>query len=302
MAVKNMTASVLARLKQWAKEEGMTFQAALQLFSQEEFLRKLAESQYAEKMILKGGMFIYMITEFESRPTRDIDFMIHNISRDVIHIQDIMKEICHVNTGNDFITMEVLGVEQITVDKKYPGVRTKFLSYIGKVKTPFSVDVGIDDIIVPGPIKRKMITAFPDFTAPEIYTYSLESTIAEKLDAILQRMEGTSRMKDFYDIYYLSGMFNFDGETLLEAVRLTLGHRQRELHEEAFKDIAEFDRSEFLNIQWKAFVPAREMGLEFKAALERLSVFLRPVYECVLNGRRFQAKWNCERKNWGTSS
>ena len=231
MAVKNMAASVLARLKQRAKAEGITFQTALQLFSQEEFLRKMSGSRYAENLILKGGMLIYSITEFESRPTRDIDFLIRSPSRDLNHIQSTMEEICRVDTGNYFISIEVLDTEQITVDKKYPGVRTKLLSRINNVKIPFSVDVGMDDIIVPCPIKRKISTAFPDFSAPEIYTYSLESTIAEKLDAILQRMESTSRMKDFYDIYYLSGMFNFDGVILLKAVRSTLGHRQRKLCE-----------------------------------------------------------------------
>ena len=92
--------------------------------------------------------------------------------------------------GNDFITIEVLGTETISVDKKYPGVKTSFMGSIGKVRIPFSVDVGIDDVIVPDPIKRMIITSLPDFVFPEVYTYLLESTIAEKFDAILQRMAG----------------------------------------------------------------------------------------------------------------
>ena len=65
----------------------------------------------------------------------------------------------------------------------------------------FSIDIGIDDIIIPNPIQRHIVTRLPEFESPLVYTYSLESTIAEKFDAILQRMSGTSRMKDFYDIY-----------------------------------------------------------------------------------------------------
>ena len=86
---------------------------------------------------------------------------------------------------------------------------------------PFLIDIGIDDVIVPNPIKRSIVTRLPDFTSPEVYTYSLESTIAEKFDAILQRMAGTSSMKDFYDIYYLSGIFDFEGKILIEAVKST---------------------------------------------------------------------------------
>lgn len=79
MAVKNMASSVLARLRNQAKNEGIPFQMALQLFAQEEFLRRLSLSDYADNMILKGGMFIYTLTEFDSRPTRDIDFLIRNL-------------------------------------------------------------------------------------------------------------------------------------------------------------------------------------------------------------------------------
>ena len=86
---------------------------------------------------------------------------------------------------------------------------------------PFLIDIGIDDVIVPNPIKRSIVTRLPGFTSPEVYTYSLESTIAEKFDAILQRMAGTSSMKDFYDIYYLSGIFDFEGKILIEAVKST---------------------------------------------------------------------------------
>lgn len=162
---------------------------------------------------LKGGMFIYTLTEFASRSTKDIDFMIRRLSNELGQIQQTMEEICDIETGNDFISIEVLETEQIAVEKKYPGVKTKFRSHIGNVRVPFSIDIGIDDVIIPEPVKRKIATRLSDFEQPEIYTYSLESTIAEKLDAILQRMEATSRMKDFYDLYYLSGMFDFDGST-----------------------------------------------------------------------------------------
>lgn len=139
--------------------------------------------------------------------------MIRRLSNELGQIQQTMEEICDIETGNDFISIEVLETEQIAVEKKYPGVKTKFRSHIGNVRVPFSIDIGIDDVIIPEPVKRKIATRLSDFEQPEIYTYSLESTIAEKLDAILQRMEATSRMKDFYDLYYLSGMFDFDGST-----------------------------------------------------------------------------------------
>lgn len=298
MAVKNMQASVLARLKQQAKAEGLPFQTVLQLFCQEEFLRRLAKSRYVDNMILKGGMFIYTLTEFASRPTKDIDFMIQRLSNELGQIQQTMEEICNIETGNDFISIEVLGTEQIAVEKKYPGVKTKFRSHIGNVRVPFSIDIGIDDVIIPEPVKRKIATRLSDFEQPEIYTYSLESTIAEKLDAILQRMEATSRMKDFYDLYYLSGIFDFDGLTLLKAVESTLKHRQRELKETVFDEIRDFADSNFLLTQWQAFEPAKESKLAFQDVLDRLEIFLRPIYESILLHKDFKAKWESKAKKW----
>ena len=122
MALKNLPASILARLKNQSKEQKIAFQVCLQLFFQEEFLRRLSLSDYKENLILKGGMFIYTLTEFDSRPTRDMDFLVRKLSGDLQNIQVVMTEICNVKTENDFLIIEVLGTEQITLDKRYPGV------------------------------------------------------------------------------------------------------------------------------------------------------------------------------------
>ena len=293
-----MAASVLTRLKNQSKEDGIPFQIVLQLFAQEEFLRKLSLSQYADNLVLKGGMFIYTLTEFDSRPTRDIDFLIKNLHGSVENIEQTMRDICNISTGNDFIVLEVLGTETISIDKKYPGIKTSFMGRIGKVRIPFSIDVGIDDVIVPDPIKRTIVTRLPDFVSPEVFTYSLESTIAEKFDAILQRMAGTSRMKDFYDIYYLSGIFDFEGELLIEAIKSTLAHRNRELPADVFAEIEDFKNSDALNTQWKAFDPAKESGLLFDDVIDRLSVFLEPVYQNILSETNYDKRWNCESRMW----
>lgn len=169
---------------------------------------------------------------------------------------------------------------------------------IEKVRIPFSVDVGIDDVIVPEPVKRTIVTRLPNFESPEVFTYSLESTVAEKFDAILQRMAGTSRMKDFYDIYYLSGIFDFKGKILEKAMSSTLDHRSRVLSKDAFSAIYDFRNNHFLLTQWRAFNPAMEKELSFDNALDRLVIFLEPVYQSILLGTEFDKRWNCESKRW----
>ncbi len=268
MAVKNKAVSVLARLKNQSKEAGIPFQMLLQLFAQEEFLRRLSLSEYRDNLILKGGMFIYVLTEFKSRPTRDIDFLVRSLHGSLGNIEQVMRNICNCDAGNGFLII------------------------------PFSIDIGIDDVIVPEPVERKVVPRLPDFWPPVIYTYSLESTIAEKFDAILQRMSGTSRMKDFYDIYYLSGIFDFRGQVLSRAVNATLRHRERELPEDAFDEMDAFKRNEFLGIQWRAYEPAKHAGLIFEDVIDRLHVFLEPIYMSILEGTEFGRCWDCGSRTW----
>jgi predicted nucleotidyltransferase component of viral defense system len=209
-----------------------------------------------------------------------------------------MEEICAVETENDFVLLLVKGTEQITLDKKYPGVKTKLEGRINNVRVPFSIDVGIDDVIVPSPVIRKISTRLEDFTQPEICTYSLESTLAEKLDAILQRMETTSRMKDFFDIYYLSNMFNFDGEILKAAIQMTSEHRGHVLEKESFERISAFATNSFLLTQWKNFEPAKEANLDFEVALRRIHEFLEPLVLAIIEKKNFKKQWSCSERKW----
>jgi predicted nucleotidyltransferase component of viral defense system len=89
----DMGASTIAKLKIKSKETRKPFQLHLQLFCQEEFLRKVAMSKYADNLVLKGGLFIYTITHFDSRATVDVDFLLRNIPNSVEDVRKIIEEI-----------------------------------------------------------------------------------------------------------------------------------------------------------------------------------------------------------------
>lgn len=196
----DVAASVLARLKNKANESGRTYQLCLQLFCQEEFLRRLEESKYAENLVLKGGLFIYTITDFDSRVTMDIDFLLRKVPNTPEQLKTVLEEIISAPTGNDFVTYEIKSIAPIAVAKKYAGIGASLVARIKNTKTPLSIDFGVGDVIVPKYEKRKIPTQLEDFSAPAVNTYSLETTIAEKIDAILNLMEFSSRMKDYYDM------------------------------------------------------------------------------------------------------
>lgn len=297
--MKDIAASILARLKNQAKETGLSYQMCLQLFCQEEFLRRLSLSKYNSNFVLKGGLFIYTLTEFQSRATQDIDFLMRQLSNDIDKVKGVIEEIIQIPTANDYIKIEVVNAGIITPDKEYQGVSVKFIGRIKQVKIPFSIDIGMNDVIVPKAVKRCIKTRLTDFEAPEVYTYSLESTIAEKFDAILKRMEATSRMKDFFDIYYLSSMFDFDGRKLQEAIWQTVQHRGTVYEANSFDRISAFGDNAFLSAQWTRFQPSVQVQLpEFVSILYRLKEFLQPVFQASIEEREFFMDWSAEQKKW----
>lgn len=268
--------SVLARLKNKAKETGRSYQLCLQLFCQEEFLRKLEKSKYADKFVLKGGLFIYSITDFDSRVTVDVDFLLRKLPNTPEQIQAILEEIISVDTGNDFITFEIKDVSPIAVAKKYAGIGASLVAHIKNTRTPFSIDFGVGDVIVPKQEKRAIPTQLDDFDSPTINTYSLETTIAEKLDAILDLMEFSSRMKDYYDIYYLATHFEFDSDTLAEAMRKTFENRNHHFTMEQFNQVIAFGDNESMQKKWKAFTRKVVAKTDdFNTVLKSIEAFLK---------------------------
>ena len=295
----DMAASVLARLKNKAKAGGISYQQCLQLFFQEEFLRKLSASKYKDNLILKGGLFIYTLTNFESRATIDVDFMLRGLSNDMVRMDEIIGEILAVPTGNDFITFKALPTEPIAANRKYHGVSTQITGYIKNVRVPLSVDIGVGDIIVPGAKARTIKTQLEGFDAPEIMTYSVESTIAEKLDAILQRFELTGRMKDFYDIYYLSQTFNFDGLKLQTAIAETLRNRGTDYSADSFHRITALVNDENMQVRWRHFLRTlHNPDIPFSQVMDGIAAFIEPVWDAFIKGKKFQKQWDASAMNW----
>ena len=295
----DMAASVLARLRNKAKAVGISYQQCLQLFMQEEFLRKLSRSEHEDTLILKGGLYIYTLTNFESRATVDVDFLLRSVSNSLEEVQALIVKILAVPTGNDYIEMTAKGFEKISPQRKYNGISTQIIGKIKNVRVPFNVDIGVGDVIVPCAEERTIHTQLPDFEAPVIMTYSLESTVAEKFDAILQRFELTSRMKDFYDIYYLAKTFDFDGAKLQTAISRTLERRGTPYEKDSFKRILTLAEDVDMQKRWKYFLKTiKDDTLEFSVVIEKIQIFLEPVFDVIVNEEEWQQDWNSQINMW----
>lgn len=295
----DIAASVLAKLKNKAKASGISYQQCLQLFFQEEFLRRLAGSRYAENFVLKGGLFIYTLTNFESRATVDVDFLMRGLNNDLARMDEIIAEILAVDTGNDFVTFKAGKTEPIAVQRKYHGVSTQITGYIKNVRVPFNVDIGVGDVIVPNAQRRNIQTQLDGYEKPEILTYSLESTIAEKFDAILQRFELTGRMKDFYDIYYLSRTFNFDGLKLQTAIQETLQNRGTAYEKDSFDRILALADDPDMQTKWRYFL--KTLGnpeMPFAEVINGIQQFLAPVWDAIVSDNEHIQRWSVSARCW----
>ncbi|WP_294953570.1 nucleotidyl transferase AbiEii/AbiGii toxin family protein [uncultured Eubacterium sp.] len=295
----DIAASVLARLKNKAAESGRSYQLCLQLFCQEEFLRRLEKSKYAENLVLKGGLFIYSLTDFDSRVTVDVDFLLRQIPNTPEQLKAVLEEIIATPTGHDFITFEIKDVVPIAVAKKYAGIGASVVARIKNTKTPFSIDFGVGDVIVPKQEKRKIPTQLSDFDAPTVNTYSLETTIAEKIDAILSLMEFSSRMKDYYDIYYLANKFDFDGATLTEALKKTFENRGHSFTVEQFEQVMDFDRDGAMQKKWKAFTRKIDTKTDdYSIVLKTIKAFLIKPFTASVDTIEYTDKWIAAENQW----
>ncbi len=295
----DIAASVLARLKNKAGESGRSYQLCLQLFCQEEFLRRLEKSKYAENLVLKGGLFLYSLTDFDSRVTVDVDFLLRRMPNTPEQLKAILEEIIATETGNDFITFEIKDIAPIAVAKKYAGIGASMVAHIKNTRTPFGIDFGVGDIIVPKQEKRKIPTQLNDFVSPTINTYSIETTVAEKIDAILSLMEFSSRMKDYYDIYYLANKFDFDGATLTEALKKTFENRGHSFTIEQFEQVMTFDNDDAMQKKWKAFIRKIDTKTDdYSTVLKTIKEFLTKPFTVAVGDKEFTEKWFSTNGEW----
>ena len=292
-------ASVIARLKEKAARDGLQLQLLLNLFCQEEFLRRIQKSRYGDNLVLKGGFLLYSISGYTGRPTIDADYLLQNRPNELSEVERMVAEIIRVPGGAQFLRFEIKNLELIAEHRKYNGIRVSLLGFIKNTRTPFSIDFGVGDVVVPSPLKRVLPVLMPDFEPPEVLTYSLESVIAEKFDAIISRMELTSRMKDFFDIYYLATTCDFKGDKLRDAVSETLLNRRTFSTSNAISDIKQFSQDQEMMIRWRAFCKKTlKCSMDFRAVLVVVADFLEPIYTAILHEEEFLGSWLKDKREW----
>jgi hypothetical protein len=294
-APKNLAASVKARLLAVAERRNESFNQLMVRFGVERLLYRLSQSRHADKFLLKGAMLFVLWDEKAPRPTQDVDFLAFGPT-ELEDIAAVFREIVETPVPADGLVFQAdsIRVEHIREADAYGGVRVRLLALLGKGEVPLQVDLGSGDVVTPAP-EKSTFPALLDFPVPHIRSYPIYTVVAEKFEAMVKLGITNSRMKDFYDLWFLSRRFGFDGGTLHKAIHATFARRQTVLSDELPYPLTDaFAKDVTKQTQWAAFL--RKNGLtgpspQFADVTELLRQFVGP----VLRAGNSTKQWHPER-------
>jgi len=214
------------KLKKLAKEKDIDINTLLRLYMYDRFIERLSVSKYRDNFILKGGFYLSILFGVENRTTMDIDAAFKNAKFNEDTIIKMIKNIVSIDL-NDNAKLSYLGIASIREEDEYGGLRVDILVELENVKEKFHIDIATGDPITPKEINYNYLPVLGDYHI-NLWTYNIETVLAEKIETILSRVELNGRMRDFYDIYliYTRDWNNINIEYLKKAIKKTFAKRE----------------------------------------------------------------------------
>lgn len=300
---RNLEASVKSRLLTLARERREEFQSVLTRYAGERFLYRLSVSPYRERFVVKGASLFALWLGSPHRPTQDLDLLGFG-SQEITLIVKTFQTLCQQTVEADGLTFEAdtVSVSTAREDEKYAGLRVTFQARLGNAKIPMQVDIGFGDAITPLAVEAE-IPSLLNAPAARLLVYPRETVVAEKCEALIDLGLGNSRLKDFYDLWYLAMHFDFDSDLLCRALAAILERRGTKipvLPPLALTPVFYEDASRAR--QWQAFYGKIGLSSEALVSLEdcirNLLVFLMPPLQAIQDQDEFNASWQSAQKQW----
>ena len=300
--MKNLAASVLARLAQRRAKTGEDFNVLLVRFALERLLYRLYRSLHREQFVLKGAMLFALWAPTLHRVTRDLDLLgFGHPSADRLH--GIFRELCRMGVEADGVDFDPTSVtcEDIRAQDEYVGIRVKLRAKIGKATIPLQVDVGFGDALSVAP-EEVTFPVLLGMAAPKLRAYSRETVVAEKLEALVELGMLNSRLKDYFDLHYLAQNFSFEGMLLTKAIAGTFKRRGTPFpHGLPVGLTPTFAGDPAKVIGWLAFW--RKTGLKtppppLEDVVQFLVAFLNPPLRAAATGKELHSIWKS--RHWTT--
>lgn len=301
--VKNLAASIRARLLTYAKQHGDDYQRVLTRYAIERLLYRLSQTEAAEHYVLKGAMLFVVWPEHVLRPTGDLDLLGWG-DPDPDAIAALFTRICQVEFLDDGVTFDPasLKIDAAREADKYQGVRLSLKGELAGAVIHVQVDIGFGDHVYPPPKRENFPGLLPDLPQANILMYPPETVIAEKFEAMIRFGEANGRIKDFHDIWVITRTFAFDLPSLVEAVSGTLRRRETAVPTEtpigltaAFAAIAD-DRG-----LWSGFLrrnPPTRKPPPFAELQEELRRFFGPIIASLGAPEGANGHWDPDGGAW----
>lgn len=245
---------VKGRIKNVAKENKADARTLMRIYMMERFLERVSNSKYKDNFIIKGGMLVTAMVGVANRSTMDIDTSIKNQNLSAEDVRRIVDEMKDIDLG-DGVTFEIKEVSSIMDEMEYPGIRFTMNAIMGKLITPMKIDISTGDVITPRAIEYPYKLLLDDRSI-RLWSYNLETILAEKLQTVLARGLLNTRMRDFYDIRTLLSIYEqeIDENVLKDAFTATCKKRETEnLKAEGSQIITAIEGDVQLHNLWKSY-------------------------------------------------
>lgn len=245
---------VKGRIKNVAKENKADARTLMRIYMMERFLERISNSKYKDNFIIKGGMLVTAMVGVANRSTMDIDTSLKNQNLSAKDARRIVDEIKDIDLG-DGVTFEIKEVSNIMDEMEYPGIRFTMNAIMGKLVTPMKIDISTGDVITPRAIEYQYKLLLDDRSI-RLWSYNLETILAEKLQTVLARGLLNTRMRDFYDIRTLLSIYEeeIDENVLKDAFEATCKKRETEnLKVEGPQIITAIKEDAQLHNLWKSY-------------------------------------------------
>ena len=277
-------------------EERMHLPGGACLLRPGEGVYRISLSEYRGHFVLKGGIFLYAVFDCNyARATTDVDLLARRISNSREGMKAVFQKIFSRDIDDALVfDTDSITVEDITEFKEYHGLHVSIVGYLDRTRIPVSIDIGFGDVIYPEAAEIDFPVML-GMEQPRVNAYTLESAIAEKLEAIIHNGYLNSRYKDFYDIYILTGKYRFSYEILRKAVVETFQNRKTDLTFDTAEFGPEFSADTVHLTRWNAFLKKKKalVNVSMTDAIERIRVFVSP----LITGN-VKSKWNPEKGDW----
>ncbi len=252
--VKDVGASVRARLLNLARKTGQSHELLLTRYALERLLYRLTQTEHADRFVLKGAMLMTTWFDAPHRPTRDIDLLGFGDPKPHAMLE-VFREVCSIreNDGVEF-DVDKLEITANREDLAYGGLRLQTYATIGGARARIVIDIGFGDSIEPG-VEELELPVLLDQPQPHLRTYARETVVAEKFQAMVMLGQANSRLKDYYDLWLLARSYGFDPDRLAEAIAATFKRRGTPIPTDVPDGLKrEFYEDRAKAGQWRAFI------------------------------------------------